>query len=90
MEKRKYVSASDSLRPGQLDNQVAKIKDFNPQDKKHKLEMEEELVIVRAIKIMLITRLQEEFGFCGVAETPELILLNSGNKTNLVIKITTE
>jgi len=42
--------------------------------------------MVERIKKDLISKLQSEFGFCGVAEGDNNIMINSGNE-NIVITI---
>jgi hypothetical protein len=50
--------------------------------------LEHDKKIMEEIKHNLISKLQSEFGFCGVAESKEknFVMLNSG-ETNLIIKI---
>jgi len=46
-------------------------------------------VVVQEIKRDLISKLNSRFGYCGVAENDNFIMLNSG-KGNIIIKITWE
>jgi len=46
----------------------------------------EDAKIVEEIKQELMTKLQSQFGYCGVAEGDNFLLLNSG-KGNIVINI---
>lgn len=39
------------------------------------------------IKKYIINRLQQEYGYCGCAEGASMIMLNSGNDTNIIINI---
>lgn len=44
--------------------------------------------ILEEIKTFVIKRFKEEYGYCGVAENPDFVMLNSGGDgENLIIKI---
>ncbi len=49
--------------------------------------MDEELAAIQEIENRLIEDLKSSFGYCGVMKGDGFTMLNSGQKTNLVIKI---
>ena len=53
--------------------------------------MEEELVhdkrVFDEIKKYIKDKLQSEFGFCGVAEGEDVVMLNSGRAKNIIINM---
>ena len=51
--------------------------------------MEHDLKVVEEIKKYLINKLQNEFGYCGVAQGDKIIMLNSG-EGNIIINIEVE
>ena len=45
--------------------------------------------ILEEIKQFALKRMQQEYGYCGVAEGPNMAILNSGGEgENLIIKLT--
>ena len=49
----------------------------------------EDVKVVEEIKQELIKKLQTDFGYCGLAEGDNFLMLNSG-KGNIVVEITWE
>lgn len=47
-------------------------------------------LVLEEIKKFAIEKLQEHYGYCGCAESPEMAMINSDDKAGNDIKITIE